>query len=46
MLEIRQENKKDYDEVYSVIKTAFLTAEHSDGNSWLYIIYKNKNRRI
>lgn len=32
MLEIRQENKKDYEEVYNVIKTAFETAEHSDGN--------------
>ncbi len=32
MLEIRQENKKDYEEVYNVIKKAFETAEHSDGN--------------
>ena len=32
MLEIRQENKKDYEEVYNVIKIAFETAEHSDGN--------------
>lgn len=32
MFEIRQENKNDYEEVYSVIKTAFETAEHSDGN--------------
>lgn len=32
MLEIRQENKKDYKEVYNVIKTAFETAEHCDGN--------------
>lgn len=32
MLEIRQENKNDYEEVYNVIKTAFETAEHSDGN--------------
>lgn len=32
MLEIRQENKKDYQEVYEVIKKAFETAEHSDGN--------------
>ncbi len=28
---IRQENKKDVDEVYSVVKSAFETAEHSDG---------------
>lgn len=32
MLEIRQENKNDYEEVYNVIKTAFETAEESDGN--------------
>lgn len=32
MLEIRQENKEDYEEVYNVVKTAFETAEHSDGN--------------
>lgn len=30
MLEIRQENKNDYEEVYNVIKTAFETAEESD----------------
>lgn len=32
MLEIRQENVNDYEEVYHVIKTAFEKAEHSDGN--------------
>ena len=32
MLEIRQESKNDYDEVYTVVKEAFETAEHSDGN--------------
>lgn len=32
MLEIRQENKNDYKEIYNIIKTAFETAEHSDGN--------------
>ena len=32
MLEIRQEKPKDYEEVYNVVKTAFATAEHSDGN--------------
>lgn len=32
MLKIRQENKNDYEEVYNVIKKAFETAEHSDGN--------------
>ncbi|WP_239406495.1 GNAT family N-acetyltransferase [Erysipelatoclostridium sp. An15] len=32
MIEIRQENKNDYEEVYQVVKTAFESAEHSDGN--------------
>lgn len=32
MIEIRQENQKDYEEVYRVVKTAFEIAEHSDGN--------------
>ena len=32
MLEIRKETQKDYKEVYNVIKTAFASAEHSDGN--------------
>ncbi len=30
-MKIRQENRKDYGEVYNVIKQAFLSAEHSDG---------------
>ena len=34
MLEIRQENKNDYEEVYNVVKLAFETAEHSDGNEY------------
>lgn len=29
---IRQEQNRDYDEVYSLVKLAFQTAEHSDGN--------------
>ena len=32
MIAIRKENVNDYTEVYNVIKTAFETAEHSDGN--------------
>ena len=32
MLEIRQESQNDYKEVYNVVKIAFETAEHSDGN--------------
>ena len=42
MIEIRQENKKDYDEVYNVIKTAFETAEHSDGNEQDLVIRLRK----
>ena len=30
MIEIRQENKKDYDEVYNVVKTAFETGNEQD----------------
>ena len=32
MIEIRQENINDYEQVYDVVKTAFKTAQHSDGN--------------
>lgn len=32
MLEIRKEAKQDYEEVYKIIKEAFASAEHSDGN--------------
>ena len=32
MLEIRKETKRDYEEVYNVIKIAFESAEHADGN--------------
>ena len=32
MIEIRQESQKDHEEVYMAVKTAFETAEHSDGN--------------
>ena len=32
MLLIRKEELKDYNDVYNVIKDAFLSAEHSDGN--------------
>ena len=32
MLEIRQENKNDYEQVYNVVKKAFEMAEESDGN--------------
>lgn len=29
---IRQENPKDYDEIYTLVKRAFDSAEHADGN--------------
>lgn len=32
MLEIRKEKIEDYEEVYNLVKQAFTTAEHSDGN--------------
>ena len=32
MIEIRQENEKDYDAIYDVVKTAFSKASHCDGN--------------
>lgn len=32
ILDIRQEQPKDYDIVYQVVKEAFKSAEHSDGN--------------
>lgn len=44
MLKIRQENIEDYEEVYQVIKTAFETAEHSDGNEHdLVVALRNSN---
>ena len=47
MIEIRQENQKDYEEVYRVIKTAFETAEHSDGNEHdLVVVLRNSDSFI
>lgn len=43
MLIIRQENKNDYEEVYNVIKTAFETAEHSDGNEQDLVVALTKS---
>lgn len=31
-MNIRKENSKDFTEIYEVVKTAFASAEHSDGN--------------
>ncbi len=47
MLEIRQENKNDYEKVYMVVKTAFETAEHSDGNEQdLVVALRNSDNFI
>lgn len=46
MLEIRQEDKKDYEEVYNVIKTAFETAEHSDGNEQDLVVDLRKSNNF
>lgn len=43
MLEIRKETKNDYKEVYDVIKTAFETAEHSDGNEQDLVVALRKS---
>lgn len=43
MLEIRQENMNDYEQVYNVIKTAFKNAEHSDGNEQDLVIALRKS---
>jgi len=44
MLEIRQENVNDYAQVYNVIKTAFETAEHNDGNEQDLVIALRKSK--
>ena len=48
MIAIRRENVNDYKEVYNVIKTAFATAEHSDGNEQDLVenLRKNNNNFI
>lgn len=47
MVEIRQETKKDYEEVYNVVKIAFETAEHSDGNEQdLVVALRNSSNFI
>lgn len=43
MLKIRKETKSDYDEVYNVVKTAFETAEHSDGNEQDLVVALRKS---
>lgn len=43
MIKIRQENIDDYEEVYNVIKTAFETAEHADGNEHELVVVLRKS---
>ena len=43
MFKIRKENKNDYNEVYNVIKKAFETAEHSDGNEQDLVVILRKS---
>ena len=46
MLEIRQENEKNYDEVYKVIKIAFKTAELSDRNEQNLVVNLRKSENF
>lgn len=40
---IRQENRTDHDEVYNLIKQAFLSAEHSDGTEQDLVVSLRKS---
>lgn len=42
-MQIRQETKKDYEKVYAVVKNAFETAEHSDGNEQDLVVMLRKS---
>ena len=46
MLEIRQETQKDYNEVYNVVKTAFASVEHSDGNEQDLVVALRKSKNF
>lgn len=46
MLEIRQEMQKDYNEVYNVVKTAFASVEHSDGNEQDLVVALRKSKNF
>ena len=41
---IRQEKIKDYDDVYHVVKEAFESAEHSDGNEQDLVVELRKSK--
>ena len=46
MLEIRKESKKDYEEVYYLLKRAFEIAEHSDGNEQDLVVALRKSKNF
>ncbi len=46
MIEIRQENNKDYEEVYNVVKMAFESAKHSDGNEQDLVVDLRKSKNF
>lgn len=46
MIEIRQENEKDYEEIYKVIKVAFETVEHSDGKEQDLVVSLRKSENF
>jgi len=46
VLEIRKETKKDFNEVYNVVKVAFETAEHSDGNEQDLVVALRKSENF
>ena len=46
MIEIRQENKKDYEEVYNVVKMTFESAKHSDGNEQDLVVDLRKSKNF
>ena len=46
MIEIRQENNKDYEEVYNVVKMAFESAKHSDGNEQDLVVALRKSKNF
>ena len=46
MLKIRQEKKEDYEEVYNVVKIAFATAKHRDGNEQDLVVDLRKSNNF
>lgn len=46
MIKIRQECKDDYNEVYDVVKSAFESAEHSDGDEQELVVRLRKSKNF